>query len=79
MSDLIKDSDEITADAKPDGEMLSFQRKLPKANAAVIALDTEQSMPSDSNKLFNMTWAFKIEEDLKNSLPSASESVFDRL
>ena len=40
-------------EAKPDGDTGFFQRKLPTNNAVVVAGDTDTSMPSVSNLLFN--------------------------
>ena len=60
-------SDDITAGARPDGDEAFFhKKKLPNRRVAVMAEEIEQSMPDDSNRLFNITWAFRLFEHLKN-------------
>ena len=66
MSERSTPSEVRTEAAKPDGERESFQRKLPYSKVVATAAETEHSIPSVSNRLFNITCAFSELEHLKN-------------
>ena len=68
--------DAITEAAKPDGDNEFFHKKLPYSNVADVADDTDQSIPSASSRLFNITCAINVFVHLKNSDASASYSCW---